>query len=134
MDLPGETDRLISSILEVKPNAIIVIQSGTPVSMPWIDTAATVIEAWYGGNETGNGIADVLLGKVNPSGCLPLTFPKKLHDNPSFLNFRTEAGRVLYGEDIYVGYRYYETVHMTPLFPFGYNRICLQKFDVAKSL
>ncbi|KAL4737499.1 glycoside hydrolase superfamily [Aspergillus similis] len=121
MDLPPGSDELISRILEVKPNAAIVIQSGTPVKMPWASKAKALLQAWFGGNECGNGIADVLYGNVNPSGKLPLTFPVRLQDNPSYLNFRSERGRVLYGEDIYVGYRYYEKVQLSPLFPFGHG-------------
>ncbi|KAL4819411.1 glycoside hydrolase superfamily [Aspergillus spinulosporus] len=121
MDLPPGSDELISKILEVKPNAAIVIQSGTPVTMPWASKAKALLQAWFGGNECGNGIADVLYGNVNPSGKLPLTFPVRLQDNPSYLNFRSERGRVLYGEDIYVGYRYYEKVQLSPLFPFGHG-------------
>lgn len=121
MDLPPGSDELISRVLEANPKAAIVIQSGTPVTMPWIDKANVLAQAWYGGNEAGNGIADVLYGDVNPSGKLPLSFPVRLQDNPSYLNFRSERGRVLYGEDIYVGYRYYEKTQVRPLFPFGHG-------------
>ncbi len=76
---------------------------------------------WYGGNETGNAIADVLFGNVNPSAKLPLTFPVRLQDNPAFLNYRTERGRTLYGEDVYVGYRWYEALELPVLFPFGHG-------------
>jgi beta-glucosidase len=76
---------------------------------------------WYGGNETGNAIADVLFGNVNPSAKLPLSFPKRLQDNPAFLNYRTERGRTLYGEDIYIGYRWYEMLDLPVLFPFGHG-------------
>lgn len=121
MDLPPGTDELISQVLEVNPNAAVVIQSGTAVTMPWAGSANALLQAWFGGNECGNGIADVLYGDVNPSGKLPLTFPVRLQDNPSYLNFRSERGRVLYGEDIYVGYRYYERAQVAPLFPFGFG-------------
>ena len=89
--------------------------------MPWASKAKALIQAWYGGNETGNGIADVIYGTVNPSAKLPLTFPKRLKDNPAYLNYRSEAGRVLYGEDVYVGYRYYEEMEIEPLFSFGHG-------------
>ncbi|RDW78721.1 beta-glucosidase H [Aspergillus mulundensis] len=121
MDLPPGSDELISAVLDVNPNAAIVIQSGTPVTMPWASKTKALLQAWFGGNECGNGIADVLYGAVNPSAKLPLTFPVRLQDNPSYLNFRSERGRVLYGEDIYVGYRYYEKVSLPPLFPFGHG-------------
>jgi beta-glucosidase len=121
MDLPPNTDELITKVLEANPNTVIVLQSGTPVAMPWINKANAVLHAWYGGNETGNAIADVLFGNVNPSGKLSLTFPKRLKDNPTYLNHRCEGGRVLYGEDTYVGYRYYEKIGIEPLFAFGHG-------------
>ncbi|KAL4870579.1 hypothetical protein BDV12DRAFT_165846 [Aspergillus spectabilis] len=121
MDLPPGTDDLISQVLDANPNAVIVLQSGTPVTMPWASKAKSLAQAWFGGNECGNGIADVLYGTVNPSGKLPLSFPVRLQDNPSYLNFRSERGRTLYGEDIYVGYRYYEKVNLPTLFPFGHG-------------
>lgn len=121
MDLPPGSDEMISRVLDANPNAVVVIQSGTPVTMPWAHKAKALLQAWFGGNECGNGIADVLYGNVNPSAKLPLSFPVRLQDNPSYLNFRSERGRVLYGEDVYVGYRYYEKVDLPPLFPFGHG-------------
>ncbi|KAK4869221.1 hypothetical protein LT330_006221 [Penicillium expansum] len=121
MGLPPYTDELISQVLDANPNTAIVIQSGTPVEMPWVHKAKSILHAWYGGNETGNGIADVVFGDVNPSGKLPLTFPRRLKDNPTFFNYRSEGGRVLYGEDVYVGYRYYDGLEIDPLFPFGHG-------------
>ncbi|KAL5342882.1 glycoside hydrolase superfamily [Aspergillus crustosus] len=121
MDLPPGSDELISAVLDANPNAVIVLQSGTPVTLPWANKAKSLLQAWFGGNECGNGIADVLYGAVNPSGKLPLSFPVRLQDNPSYLNFRSERGRTLYGEDIYVGYRYYEKVNLPTLFSFGYG-------------
>jgi beta-glucosidase len=121
MDLPGHMDDLISAVAKANSNTAVVMQSGTPVSMPWIDEVPALIQAWYGGNETGNAIADVLFGDVNPSGKLPLSFPKRLQDNPAYLNYRSQRGRVLYGEDIYIGYRYYEALDKQVLFPFGHG-------------
>ena len=121
MDSPANVDRLIERVLTVNPKAVIVLQSGTPVTMPWADQASAIVQAWFGGNETGNAIADVIWGGVNPCGKLPITFPRHLSQNPAFLNFRSEGGRVLYGEDVYVGYRYYEKLALQPLFPFGHG-------------
>ncbi|KAH6653801.1 beta-glucosidase precursor [Truncatella angustata] len=121
MDLPPRTDELIEKVLEANPNTVIVIQSGTPVLMPWINKAKAVLHAWYGGNETGNGIADIVFGDVNPSGKLPMTFPRRLEDNPASLNYRSEGGRCLYGEDVYVGYRYFDQAKVEPIFPFGHG-------------
>ncbi|KAK9357937.1 glycosyl hydrolase family 3 C-terminal domain-containing protein [Lipomyces starkeyi] len=121
MKLLGATDSLVDAVLDANPNTVVVVQSGTPVEMPWISKAKAIVEAWYGGNETGNGIADILFGDVNPSGRLPLSFPVKVQDNPAYLNYRSERGRTLYGEDIYIGYRYYEAVEKDVLFPFGHG-------------
>lgn len=121
MDLPPGSDELISRVLAVNRNAVVVIQSGTPVTMPWVNDAHALVQAWFGGNECGNGIADVLYGDVNPSGKLPVTFPCRLRDNPSYLSFRSERGRILYGEDVYVGYRYFEKKGVAPAFPFGHG-------------
>ena len=73
--LPGTSNKLVSAVLAVAPNAIIVNQSGTPVTMPWVKEAATIVQAFYGGNDVGGGLADVLFGKLNPSSKLALTFP-----------------------------------------------------------
>ncbi|KAK2125352.1 hypothetical protein NOF04DRAFT_1373002 [Fusarium oxysporum II5] len=121
MDMSAHTNALVSKVLAANVNTAVVVQSGTPVGMRWIDDAKAVCHAWYGGNETGNAIADVLFGDVNPAGKLPLTIPRRLQDNPTYFNFRSEAGRVLYGEDVYVGYRYYEKIDCKPLCPFGHG-------------
>ncbi|ABN65244.1 beta-glucosidase [Scheffersomyces stipitis CBS 6054] len=121
MDIPGATNELVDAITAVNKNVIVVNQSGSPVTLPWINKVQGFVQAWYGGNELGNTIADVLFGDYNPSGKLSMTFPKRLQDNPSYLNFASTHGQVLYGEDIYVGYRYYEKVGVEPLFPFGYG-------------
>ena len=121
MDLPPPMDDMIRAVAAANANTVVVMQSGTPVHMPWIDSVPAVVQAWYGGNETGNVIADILFGDVNPSGKLSLSFPVRLRDNPSYLNYRTEGGRALYGEDVYVGYRYYEYADREVLFPFGHG-------------
>ncbi|CDZ97665.1 glycoside hydrolase family 3 protein [Phaffia rhodozyma] len=118
MDLPGATNDLVRSVLDANPNVIIVNQSGTPVEMPWIDDASTVLQAFYGGNELGNGMADVLFGKRDVCGKLPLSFPKNVSDNPSFISFPGENGKVIYNEGIYVGYRH---PSFEPLFAFGHG-------------
>ncbi|CDR47499.1 CYFA0S32e01002g1_1 [Cyberlindnera fabianii] len=121
ISLPGRSDDLVSAVLKANPNAVVVNQSGTPCEFPWVKSAKAVVQAWFGGNELGNAIADVLYGDVYPSAKLSLTFPQKFHDNPAYLNFKTERGRVLYGEDIFVGYRYYEKLQKQVMFPFGYG-------------
>ena len=121
MNLPGHSDGLISAVAKANANTVVVIQSGNPVEMPWVDEVPAIVQAWYGGNECGNAIADILFGAVNPSGKLPISFPIRNQDNPAFLNFRSEAGRVLYGEDVYIGYRFYDTIGGDVAFPFGHG-------------
>ncbi|THV49389.1 hypothetical protein BGAL_0197g00060 [Botrytis galanthina] len=119
--LPLHMNKLISTLTPLNPNTVVVIQSGTPVALPFLSTTSALLQAWYGGNETGNAIADVIFGKTNPSAKLPLSFPKRIEDNPAFLSFRSERGRVIYGEDIYMGYRWYEALNLPVLFPFGHG-------------
>ncbi|KAG6910989.1 hypothetical protein DXG01_006043 [Tephrocybe rancida] len=124
MKLPGHTNELVSKVIQANPNTVVVNQSGTPVEMPWIDEASTVLQAFYGGDELGNGLADVLFGKVNPSGKLPLTFPIRLEDSPSYPSFGDkgqEYGKILYNEGIFVGYRGFEIKKISTLFPFGFG-------------
>lgn len=134
MHLPPGVDALVHAVLEVNPNTAVVIQSGTPVTMPWLAEAPAVLQAWFGGNEAGNAIADVVFGDTNPSGKLPLTFPIANEHNPAFLNFRSDHGRALYGEDVYVGYRYYDKTKTGVHFPFGhglsYTQLLLSNLNV----
>ena len=119
MDLPPGVDEMITQVLKAAPNAVVVNQSGTPVTMPWADQAKCIVQAWYGGNEAGHGISDVLFGHVNPCAKLPLSWPINVKHNPAYLNYASVGGRVLYGEDIYVGYKFYEMTAREVLFPFG---------------
>lgn len=122
MELPPGSDDLIKAVCAANSNTAVVVQSGTPVTMaPWLSGANAVLQAWYGGNETGNAIADVVFGKINPSGKLPLSFPIRNEDNPAFLNYRSERGRTIYGEDVYVGYRFYEKTKKDVAFAFGHG-------------
>lgn len=120
MNLPRNIPKLIAAVVKANPNTVVVTQSGTPINMmPWAHNASTMIHTWYNGNETGNGLADVIFGDINPSAKLPLSFPLRVQDNPAFLSSRSEKGRMHYSEDIYVGYRYYEKLEKEVLFPFG---------------
>lgn len=117
-------DDLVWKILEANEKTVVVNQSGTPVAMSWHQNVETLVQAFYGGNELGNGLADVLFGKVNPSGKLPLTFPERVEDTPPFPSYGEqveERGKVLYNEGIYVGYRSYEIRNLKPLFAFGFG-------------
>lgn len=120
MALTGPQDELIRAVAAANPNTVVVLNVGAAVAMPWVDQAAAIVLAYYPGMENGNAVARVLLGEVNPSGKLPVTFPKRLEDTPAFVNY--PGGKdVRYGEGIFVGYRYYDAKEVTPLFPFGHG-------------
>jgi beta-glucosidase len=121
MELVGQQNELIARVAAVNPNTVVILNVGSPVTMPWVADVPAVLQAWYLGQEAGNALADVLVGDVNPSGKLPITLPQRLEDNPAFINYPGENGRVLYGEGIYVGYRYYDKKAVAPLFPFGHG-------------
>lgn len=121
LQLAGKQDELISAVAKANKNTIVVNQSGTPISMPWLNEVPSVLQTWYLGQEAGNAIADVLFGKVNPSGKLPTTFPLKLEDTPAYINYPGENGHVNYGEGLYIGYRYYDVRKVPVLFPFGHG-------------
>jgi beta-glucosidase len=121
MELPGDQNELIERVAAANPNTVVVLNNGSPLALPWLDRVPAVLQAWYGGQELGSGIADVLFGEVNPSGRLPQTWPLRLEDNPAYINYPGENGQVLYGEGIFVGYRYYDKKQIEPLFPFGYG-------------
>ncbi len=121
IDLPHRQNELVERVAAVNPNTMVVLQGGSPVAMPWLGNVAAVLQAWYPGQEAGNSIADVLLGKAEPGGRLPQTFPARLEDDPTFINYPGERGQVRYGEGVYIGYRYYEKKKVAPLFPFGFG-------------
>ncbi len=123
--LPGRQDELVRAVLAANPNTVVVVQAGGPVEMPWINEASAVLMAWYGGQEAGNSITDVLYGAVEPTGRLPQTFPMRIEDSPTHsqdpLTYPGLDGRVRYSEGLYIGYRHYDRNAIVPLFPFGYG-------------
>ena len=120
MRLPECQNRLIAEILKVQPNTVIVLHNGSPVEMPWLNDIKGLLEAYLGGQAGGTAVANILYGKVNPSGKLAETIPLKLSDNPSYLNFGG-GEKVEYREGVFVGYRYYDTKEMDVAYPFGYG-------------
>ena len=124
LDLPQDQVDLIDQTVEENPNTIVVLINGSPITMSrWIEKVPVVLEAWYPRCDGGHVIADILFGEVNPSGKLPITFPKKLEDSPAHKSPQTYPGpkKAFYEEGIFVGYRYFDTNHVEPLFPFGYG-------------
>ena len=123
LELPYAQDKVIEALTDANPNMAVVIVSGNAVAMPWIGKVNTVVEAWYSGSQAGHAIADVLFGKVNPSGKLPFTFPVKLEDNGAHAMGAYQPGdlSVEYKEGLYVGYRWADKHDVEPLFPFGHG-------------
>ncbi|KAL5597195.1 hypothetical protein FOBRF1_010988 [Fusarium oxysporum] len=121
LELPPGINELVRRVIEANPKTIIVNQSGCPVTMPWAKDVSTLVQAWFGGQETGNAIADVLFGGYNPSGRLSITFPRRLEDTPSFLSFCKGVRHMYYGEGVFIGHRYYEKLRNDPLFYFGFG-------------
>ena len=121
MRLPDNQNALIEEVLSVQPNVIVVLHNGSAVEMPWADRVKGIFEMYLGGQNVGTAEYDLLFGKANPSGRLPETFPLKLSDNPSYLNFPGYRDTVRYAEGVFVGYRYYDTKDMNVLFPFGHG-------------
>src|ERR1700744_1250024 len=123
LDLSSADETMISDVVAANPNTIVVLNSGGPVVMPWLNSVAGVFENWYGGQETGAAMAALIFGTVNPSGKLPLTFPSSLSQVPAQTTAQwpgTATGPV-YSEGVDIGYRWYQSQNITPLFPFGFG-------------
>jgi beta-glucosidase len=122
LDLTAQQVALIQAVTRAQPRCVVVLNNGSAITMDaWIDSAGAVLEAWMMGQAGGGAIADVLFGKVNPSGKLAETFPLRLADTPAFINYPGENGEVRYGEGLFIGYRYYDAKNVPVLFPFGYG-------------
>jgi beta-glucosidase len=134
LSLPGQQDELIAAVAEANPHTVVVLETGGPVLMPWLDKVQAVLETWYPGNRGANAIANILFGDVNPSGRLPITFPLSETQLPRpIITGQTPTGGtirtigtptaydVIYTEGSKVGYRWFEDQKTTPLFPFGYG-------------
>ena len=137
--LPYGQDAVIEALGEVNPHLVVCLVDGNAVSMPWIEEVPAVLQCWFCGSQAGNSIADVVFGKVNPSGKLPFTFPVKIEDSPAHaLGVYTCGPDVEYAEGIYVGYRWYEKQDIKPLFAFGhglsYTRFEYSDFKADRSV
>ena len=121
IDLPPSHNKLISAVAKAQPNTAVILTNGSAIAMPWVDEVSAILETWLGGQAGAGAIADAVFGKVNPSGKLAETFPVRLEDTPAYLNFPGEDGQVIYGERMFVGYRYYDMRNIEPLFPFGHG-------------
>lgn len=119
--IPENHVKLIEAVTEVQSNVIVVLSNGSAIEMPWLSKVKAVLEGYLGGQALGGAIADLIFGKANPCGKLAETFPKKVSHNPSYLNFPGDGDKIEYREGVFVGYRYYDTKDIQPLFPFGYG-------------
>jgi beta-glucosidase len=121
--LSSNQDELIEFVAAANPHTVVVLKTGSPVLMTWLDKVPVLLEAWYPGEEDGNAVAAVLFGDVNPSGKLPITFPRRLADLPANTTEQYPGTNnvVHYSEGVFVGYRYFDAKDIEPLFPFGYG-------------
>jgi beta-glucosidase len=121
LNLPECMNVLIEEVVKVQPNTVVVLHNGSPVVLPWAEKVKGILEVYLGGQAVGEAAVDLLYGKVNPSGKLAETFPLRLQDNPSYLNFPGTNRTVEYREGVYIGYRYYDAKDMEVLYPFGFG-------------
>jgi len=122
IDLTQQQVALIKAVAKAQPNSVVVLNNGSAVAMhDWIDGVAAVLEGWMMGQAGGTAVAEILFGKVNPSGKLSETFPIRLEDTPAYINWPGEAGKVYYGEGLFIGYRYYDEKQVPVQFPFGFG-------------
>ena len=120
-NLPANQNQLIEAILEANQNTVVVINTGSPIHMPWEKKAKAIIQTWFAGQEFGNALVDILSGEVNPSGKLATTFPVKIEDTPAYKNYPGKNLQMNYDEKLLVGHRWYESNSIKPLFCFGHG-------------
>jgi beta-glucosidase len=132
LSLSGNQNSLISAVAAANNHTIVVLKTGGPVLMPWLNQVEAVLEAWYPGEEDGTIVADLLFGKANPSGKLPMSFPRNEADTPAHTasTYPGVNGTVRYSEGLQVGYRWYDAQNVAPLFPFGFG-LSYTKFSFA---
>lgn len=121
MDLPGDQEALVQAVLEAAPDAVVVVNAGSPVTMPFAGTSKALLQCWFGGQELAHALTDVVFGDAEPGGRLPFSIPERLEHSPAFGNFPAESSVVRYGEGQLVGYRWYDARRLPVLFPFGHG-------------
>ncbi|MEO8813549.1 MAG: glycoside hydrolase family 3 C-terminal domain-containing protein [Caulobacteraceae bacterium] len=120
LDLPGDQNALVEAVLAANPRTVVVLTNGAPYLLPWIDHVPAVVEGWLGGEEGPDAVARILFGEAEPSGRLPVTFPRRLEDTPAH-PFYPGGEEARYGEGLFVGYRHFDRAAEPPLFPFGHG-------------
>lgn len=121
LNLPRGHNELVKAVLSVNPNVIIILQIGSPILMPWLSDVKAVLNTYLVGEAGSGAVVDALFGKINPSGRLAESYPNRLEDTPCYNDYAGGNGDVSYKESIYVGYRYYSSIGLKTLFPFGYG-------------
>jgi beta-glucosidase len=121
MDLPEAQVALVRAVAAANPRTVVVLNTGSPVTMDWLDEVPAVVQLWYTGQQLGDALADVLFGDVDAAGRLPTTFPRRIEDTPAFPTYPGTDGRAPYSEGLFVGYRHYDAHDVGPLFPFGHG-------------
>ncbi len=121
LDLPGRQVELIRAVAAANQKTIVLVNTGAPVDMSWANEVPAVMQIWFGGQEMGHAVVDVLLGEADPGGRLPTTIPERIEHTPAYGNFPGEHGQVRYGEGVFIGYRWYEARHLPVRFPFGHG-------------
>ena len=119
--LPARQDELVRRVAAVNPRTVVVVNAGTAVDLPWAENVAAVLQVWLGGQEMDGAVADVLTGRAEPGGRLPMTVPARLEHSPSYGSFPGENGQVRYSESLFMGYRGHEHRALTPRFSFGHG-------------
>jgi len=123
--LPGRQEELIEAVAAANPKTVVVVNAGAPLELDWAERVPGILWAWYGGQEAGRAIADLLLGDAVPGGRLPTTFPRRLADTAAHaggaLRYPGEAGRVVYEEGVFVGHRHFDRAGVEPRYPFGFG-------------
>jgi beta-glucosidase len=121
MELPADQVALIEEVAAANPRTVVLVNCGSPITMDWADRVAAVAQVWYGGQEMGSAVADVLFGDVDASGRLPTTIPRRLADTPAFATYPGHDGEVHYTEGLLVGYRHYDANDVEPRYCFGHG-------------
>ncbi len=121
MDLPGAQDELVRRVAAANPRTVVLVNSGAPVTMPWADDVAAIVQIWLGGQEMAPAVDGVLFGEAEPSGRLPTTIPLRLEHNPTHNTFPGANDHHVYGEGLLMGYRWYDTRRLPVRFPFGHG-------------
>lgn len=121
MEMPEGHNQLIDAVAQAQPNTVVVLMNGSAVTLPWVSKVKALLEAYLTGQAGGGAIADILTGRTNPSAKLAETFPQRLEDTPTSIEFPGLNQRAHYGEGVFIGYRYYDKKNLAPLFPFGFG-------------